>query len=314
METRARHVLIGLFTLAAAIVAVLFALWLGRSDSQRDFHLYDIAFEEAVSGLSRGSTVEFNGIRVGDVVDLRLDPQNPQNVYARVRVERAAPVRTDTQATLMPVGITGTSLIRLTSGDDPATQPLVSDNRNNIPVIHAKPSPMSKLLAGGEDVLYNFNELLVSANDLFSDTNIRYLSQTLENIDKTTSALASQRDSLGKAITSFEQAARQANTAFAEMDKMIRAGKHAASVDFKQTLDRADKAFVAFEKSVGALEATIEENRASIKGGARGLNEVGPTLTELRSTLNTLQGVLRQLEDSSARSLLNREATKEFIP
>lgn len=313
METRARHVLIGLFTLAAAVVAVLFALWLGRSDSERDFHLYDIAFEEAVSGLSRGSTVEYNGIRVGDVVDLRLDPQNPQNVYARVRVERAAPVRTDTQATLMPVGITGTSLIRLTSGSDPDSQILTSDNRN-IPIIHAKPSPMSQLLAGGEDVLYNFNELLVSAHDLFSDNNIRHLSQTLENIEKTTSALAGQRDSLSKTITSFEQAARQAKTAFAEMNQMMRAGKHAASVDFKNTLDRADKAFVAFEKSVGALEATIEENRGSIRGGARGLNEVGPTLTELRGTLNTLQGVLRQLEDSSARSLINRESMKEFAP
>lgn len=313
METRARHVLIGLFTLAAAVVAVLFALWLGRSDSEHDFHLYDIAFEEAVSGLSRGSTVEFNGIRVGDVVDLRLDPQNPKNVYARVRVERAAPVRTDTQATLMPVGITGTSLIRLTSGNDPHTRPLASDNRN-IPVIHAKPSPMSKLLAGGEDVLYNFNELLVSTHKLFSDHNIRQLSQTLEHIEKTTSTLASQRDNLGKAIAGFEQAARQAQTAFAEMNQMMRAGKHAASVDFKNTLDRADKAFVAFEKSVNALEATIEENRGSIRGGARGLNEVGPTLTELRGTLNTLQGVLRQLEDSSARSLINRESMKEFAP
>ena len=56
METRARHVLIGLFTLIVAALAVLFALWLGRSEHSRDFHLYDIAFEEAVSGLSRDAT------------------------------------------------------------------------------------------------------------------------------------------------------------------------------------------------------------------------------------------------------------------
>ena len=97
METRARHVLIGLFTLAAAVLAVLFALWLGKSQSERDFHTYDIAFAEAVSGLSRGSTVEYNGIRVGEVTDLRLDPKNPKNVYARVRIESGAPVRTDTR-------------------------------------------------------------------------------------------------------------------------------------------------------------------------------------------------------------------------
>ena len=314
METRARHVLIGLFTLIAAALAVLFALWLGRSDRSRDFHLYDIAFEEAVSGLSRGSTVEFNGIRVGDVVDLRLDPDNPRNVFARVRVERDAPVRTDTQAMLMPVGITGTSLIRLSSGNAPSPQPLVGDDRNMIPVIHATPSPMSKLLAGGEDVLYNFNQLLVSANTLFSNENIQSLGKTLAHIEQTTQALASQRDGLGQAIANFNQAAVQAQSALAEMDKMMRSGKQTISVDFKQTLERANKAFTSFEKSMGTLEATIQENRGSLQGGARGLSEAGPALTELRSTLNTLQDVLRQFDNRSGSTLINREPMKEFAP
>ena len=313
METRARHVLIGLFTLIAAALAVLFALWLGRSDRSRDFHLYDIAFEEAVSGLSRGSTVEFNGIRVGDVVDLRLDPDNPRNVFARVRVERDAPVRTDTQAMLMPVGITGTSLIRLSSGNAPTTQALVGDDQN-IPIIHATPSPMSKLLAGGEDVLYNFNQLLVSANTLFSNENIQSLSKTLAHIEKTTQALANQRDGLGQAIANFNQAAVQTKSALAEMDKMMRSGKQTISVDFKQTLGRADKAFTSFEKSMNTLEATIQENRGSLQGGARGLSEAGPALTELRSTLNTLQDVLRQFDNRSGNSLINREPMKEFAP
>lgn len=313
METRARHVLIGLFTLIAAALAVLFALWLGRSDRSRDFHLYDIAFEEAVSGLSRGSTVEFNGIRVGDVVDLRLDPDNPRNVFARVRVERDAPVRTDTQAMLMPVGITGTSLIRLSSGNAPTTQALVGDDQN-IPIIHATPSPMSKLLAGGEDVLYNFNQLLMSANTLFSNENIQSLSKTLAHIEKTTQALANQRDGLGQAIANFNQAAVQTKSALAEMDKMMRSGKQTISVDFKQTLGRADKAFTSFEKSMNTLEATIQENRGSLQGGARGLSEAGPALTELRSTLNTLQDVLRQFDNRSGNSLINREPMKEFAP
>ena len=313
METCARHVLIGLFTLIAAALAVLFALWLGRSDRSRDFHLYDIAFEEAVSGLSRGSTVEFNGIRVGDVVDLRLDPDNPRNVFARVRVERDAPVRTDTQAMLMPVGITGTSLIRLSSGNAPTTQALVGDDQN-IPIIHATPSPMSKLLAGGEDVLYNFNQLLVSANTLFSNENIQSLSKTLAHIEKTTQALANQRDGLGQAIANFNQAAVQAQSALAEMDKMMRSGKQTISVDFKQTLGRADKAFTSFEKSMGTLEATIQENRGSLQGGARGLSEAGPALTELRSTLSTLQDVVRQFDYRSGSTLINREPMKEFAP
>ena len=112
METRAHHVLIGFFTLLVVGAALLFALWLGKVDSDTQFDAYDIVFQEAVSGLSKGSTVEFNGIKIGDVSSLRLDPQNPQRVIARVRVDSTAPMRTDTEARLVPSGITGLSIIR----------------------------------------------------------------------------------------------------------------------------------------------------------------------------------------------------------
>ena len=308
METRARHVLIGLFTLAAAVLAILFALWLGKSQSERDFHTYDIAFAEAVSGLSRGSTVEYNGIRVGEVTDLRLDPKNPKNVYARVRIESGAPVRTDTQATLMPVGITGTSLIRLSSGSDPAGRPLLSSS-DSIPVIHATPSPMGKLLAGGEDVLYNFNQLLITARAAFSDENM-----TLEHIEQTTGALAGQRGTLTRSITDFNQATLQAKTAFSEMHKLMRAGNQIASGDLKQALASTSHAMTSFEKSMGTLEAVVQDNHGSLSSGAQGLSQIGPTLTELRGTLNTLQGVMRQFDNDPAGYLLNREPMKEFAP
>ena len=313
METRARHVLIGLFTLAAAVLAVLFALWLGKSQSERDFHTYDIAFAEAVSGLSRGSTVEYNGIRVGEVTDLRLDPKNPKNVYARVRIESGAPVRTDTQATLMPVGITGTSQIRLSSGSDPAGRPLLSST-DSIPVIHATPSPMGKLLASGEDVLYNFNQILISARAAFSDENIQRMNKTLEHIEQTTGALAGQRGTLTRSITDFNQATLQAKTAFSEMHKLMRAGNQIASGDLKQALASTSHAMTSFEKSMGTLEAVVQDNHGSLSSGAQGLSQIGPTLTELRGTLNTLQGVMRQFDNDPAGYLLNREPMKEFAP
>ena len=93
METRAHHVLIGLFTLLVVSAALIFALWLGKSDADRQFEVYDIVFQEAVSGLSKGGTVEFNGIKIGDVVSLRLDPEDAHRVIARVRVDSTAPVR-----------------------------------------------------------------------------------------------------------------------------------------------------------------------------------------------------------------------------
>lgn len=71
METRAHHVVIGLFTLIVVSAALLFCLWLTNSGSDRQFRLYDIVFNEPVSGLSQGSTVQYSGIRVGEVTQLR---------------------------------------------------------------------------------------------------------------------------------------------------------------------------------------------------------------------------------------------------
>lgn len=56
-----------------------------------------MVFNEAVSGLSKGSSVQYSGIKVGDVVSLRLDPQDPRRVLARIRLAGDTPVKEDTR-------------------------------------------------------------------------------------------------------------------------------------------------------------------------------------------------------------------------
>ena len=74
METKANYVLIGAFTLGVVAFALLFALWAARWSSQQAWDVYDVVFNEAVTGLSEGGTVQYNGIAVGTVEDLSLMP------------------------------------------------------------------------------------------------------------------------------------------------------------------------------------------------------------------------------------------------
>ena len=85
MEPRAHHVLIGSFTILAAAAALLFALWLGKGPNAAQQRFYTVIFNEAVRGLSVGSEVEYNGIKIGEVTALDLDPRDPQRVLAGVR-------------------------------------------------------------------------------------------------------------------------------------------------------------------------------------------------------------------------------------
>lgn len=317
METRAHHVLIGFFTLLVIGAALLFALWLGKADSDRQFHRYDIVFQEAVTGLSKGSTVEFNGIKIGDVSSLRLDPQDPRRVIARVRIDSAAPVRTDTQARLVPSGITGLSIIRLSSGDDMSSKPLVDEGGRGddaVPVIIATPSPLSKLLAEGEGVMLNVNELLVQARDLFSADNVASIGRTLQNLEQATGAIASQREDISQALRQLSRASEQATVALAEASKLVGTANTLIDVQGAQTLQSAQRSMAAFERAMLTVDTLVTDNRGALDSSVRGLSEVGPVLAELRDTLTSLRAITRQLESRPADYLLGLEPVKEFAP
>src|SRR5690606_13238633 len=100
METRAHHVLIGAFTLLVVAAALAFVLWLAKSHTDQDYGVYDVVFNEAVTGLSKGGGVQYRGITVGEVTQLSLAPDDPRKVIARIRVAGQTPIKVDTHAKL----------------------------------------------------------------------------------------------------------------------------------------------------------------------------------------------------------------------
>ena len=96
MEIRAPYALIGLFVLAAIGAVFGFVYWLHSSAGLGARTVYQIRFENTVSGLLPGAAVLFNGIRVGEVTGLRLNPENPRQIVATIGVAADTPVRSDT--------------------------------------------------------------------------------------------------------------------------------------------------------------------------------------------------------------------------
>lgn len=287
METRAHHVLIGLVTVLVVAGAMLFGLWLAKSSVDDAFKDYEVVFNEAVSGLSRGSPVQYNGIKVGDVSTLRLDPKDPRRVLARVRLSADTPVKEDTQAKLTLAGVTGNSFIQL-SGGTPQS-PELKGKDGKLPVIIASPSPISRLLNDSSDLVTNINLLLHNANQMFSEDNIGHLSNTLSNLDKTTGAFAGQHGSITQAI-----------------EQLVQVGK--------QAIGSAEQAMQSLAESTATINRLLEDNREAIGDGAQGLNQLTPAIRELRETLNALKGISRQLEADPSGYLLGRDNNKEFQP
>ncbi|MDR6710799.1 phospholipid/cholesterol/gamma-HCH transport system substrate-binding protein [Pseudomonas hunanensis] len=312
METRAHHVFIGLITVLVVAGALLFGLWLTKSSVDATFKDYEVVFNEAVSGLSRGSAVQYNGIKVGDVTTLRLDPQDPRRVLARIRLSADTPVKQDTQAKLTLAGVTGNAFIQL-SGGTPQS-PELKGKDGKLAVIVASPSPISRLLNDSSDLVTNINLLLHNANQLFSEDNIGRLSNTLANLEQTTGAFASQKGGITDAIGQLAEVGKQANATLAETQALMRNANGLLGTQGKQAFGSAEQAMNALAESTATINNLLKDNREALDDGAQGLNQLAPAIRELRETLNALKGISRRLEADPSGYLLGRDNNKEFQP
>ncbi|WP_268798628.1 MlaD family protein [Pseudomonas huanghezhanensis] len=312
METRAHHVLIGLFTVIVVAAALLFGLWLAKSSVDTAFKDYQVVFNEAVTGLSRGSAVQYSGIKVGDVIQLKLDPQDPRRVLAQIRVTGDTPIKDDTQAKLALNGITGTSIIQL-SGGTPQSPELAGEN-GKLPIIIAAPSPIARLLNNSNDLLTGVNVLLHNANEMFSSKNVETLTRTLEHLEQTTGAIADQRDDIRQALKQLTVLSKQAGGTLEQTSLLMRNANTLLTSDGKRVVGSAENAMKSLEQSSAKINALLTNNQDSLNGGMQGLGELGPAIRELRETLNSLKTISRRLDADPSGYLLGRDKHKEFEP
>jgi phospholipid/cholesterol/gamma-HCH transport system substrate-binding protein len=309
METRANYVMIGVFTLATAAFLLLFGLWAAKYSSDRDWTLYDVVFDEAVTGLSEGGSVQYNGISVGSVEDLRLDPKDPRRVIARVKLRVQTPVKTDTRAKLSFTGLTGTAFIQLTGGT-PEAPALSARNGNGdrVPVIQTEASAL-------QNIAETANRLVARLDQVLSDENIRNINRTLDNIEHATGAIAAQREDLGALIRNARVSSEKlattldtTNAAIADVDRELVDKLPALIAKLDRTLARLDTA-------AGSANAMLDENRGAVRNFTQdGLGQLGPTLDELRALVRDLRKISARLDDNPAGYVLGRQKPKEFEP
>lgn len=312
METRAHHVMIGLFTVLSALAAISFAIWMSSSSANSEYRYYTVLFKQAVTGLSRGSAVQFSGIRIGDITELTLDKQDPRQVRARIRIDPSVPIKESTVASLSFTGITGNSVIEL-SHDDPDSPPLESENGDD-PIIYAKPSSISSLLENGEDLMTNINRLVVNARDILSEENIGHISQTLEGLHQATDSISNPNGNLQQLLVELTETSRAAKGALEQSNQLIANADRLLTNQGAHTLNSAEEAMASVAQSSATLEQILTDNQAAFSSGMQGLGQLDPAINELRSTLAELRLLTRRLQDDPARFLLGRENKQEFQP
>jgi len=331
METRANYVLVGGFVLLLLTGLAVFVLWFAKLQFETEFARYDVHFGGTVTGLNEGSPVRFSGVRVGEVIDIRLDPEEPSQVLVTIEVDAATPVREDTRASLEIEGLTGARYVLLKGGsrDSPA---LVSQPGQKRAMIPSETSGLQQVLEGAPELLASARVLLAQASTFLSNENQENIAATLANLRALTAVLAERSADIGLLIDQTGETMATLNRTAATVESLIGQVRD----DSQRLADRADDAVTAVEaltqsldQSVGSsaesLTALLEEMRGSAKAFTKmsseiqamvaenrepfrdfthgGLYELNTLLIEARALLTGLNKVTTEVERDPARFL-----------
>jgi len=192
MKFRASNLMIG--TLALAVIAAGLG---GVTTYQRLARVkqhvpFRVVFEGSASGLRTGSSVNFAGVRVGEVRSLKLD--HPRRVVALTLIDANTPLRADTLVGLEFQGLTGIAAISFSGGTvDGPPPPLDTDG---IPT----------LTADKDGTLSTQEQLRVALRnvDRVITENEAAVKDTLLGLESFTTTLAGSGETISSVIASAE--------------------------------------------------------------------------------------------------------------
>ncbi len=310
METRANYILIGAVTLLGIFAGLGFFLWLAKIQVDRQFAYYEVLFD-SVEGLGRASAVRYNGVDVGQVLSIELDPNDPSEVRVRIEVGAETPVKTDTTASLSSQGVTGVSFVSLSGGSTDAPL-LTAASPEAVPVIESERSVVQGLIADAPDLLSEALILLRGLSEFTGPENRDAVAGILRNAEG-----ASGR--LDAALTDFSEisqtvaAATEQITLFTGRLDAIGANIDAVLVTADDTLRNASAAMAEAERTLrGATEALAAAQTAFASADAVIVERAPGVLDRAEAAAESIETTVGVLGTQAGSAIARIEAAADM--
>lgn len=318
METRSNHVLVGGIVLAMIAALLMFAVWMSSLASTEDKR-YDIFFSQAVDGLAKGSPVAFQGVPVGQIELIALEPNRPDVVRVRIAIDEVTPVLQGTAATVQSIGFTGVSQVAL-DGSVRGRPPITKLGAYGVPVIPAKPGGFAALLSSAPELLDRVSTLTERLSVTLNDRNQESIAGILENFEDISRSLAARSPEIAATLVETREAVRQAALAAEQIgqlanstDGLLQRDGRALTSDARQAVANLKQTAAVAENSVRNLDAAITDARPGLQAlSKQTIPEVGLLVGDLRDTASALSSVSQRLDQGGITGILSAPKLPDY--
>ena len=308
MEREANYAAVGAFVLVVALVAALFVYWYSGTRVHRTYDRYEIYFDGSVSGLEDGAAVRYLGVRVGRVMQMRIDPRDAGRVEVITAIDSTTPISPRTIAELNLQGVTGLLYIDLQQSARPAAPSVPS---LQYPVIRAAPSQFDVFMAQLPRLSAAAGGVIQRLNRLLSDHNIEDVSQSLDNVSQASSSLPATVRNVNALVTQLRTATQELTaTAQSARNVMDTAGPQIVT-----TVRRLNTVADNLSLATDQLDRMIAENRADVRSFTRAsLPEVESFVREGRAAAKDIRQLSESLRQNPSQLLYQPAPTGVEIP
>jgi phospholipid/cholesterol/gamma-HCH transport system substrate-binding protein len=292
METRAHYVAVGAFVLLLVTVAFAAVLWLARAQLSTQYTAYDIYFTGPVSGLREGAAVEYNGVPVGHVTDIKLDPENVEQIRVTVDIESTVVIKQDAAASLESNILSGVSFIQIVRGTREAPV-LARQEGQRHPVIRSHRSRLASVTARLPQILGKLDETVDHLNELLGEDNRKAVADTLVNLRTLMADLAADTK---PAVAAMSSLLRNLDQSYSEPGG-LREGLTGGIADF-------DKLAKNLNDTNHQLQLALQDARPGVRAfSQRTLSDVGELVSEARQLISGVSRLVAGLDRDPSRVL-----------
>ncbi|WP_269929553.1 MlaD family protein [Aminobacter sp. HY435] len=302
METRANYVIVGIFTLVAILSAFGFVYWTAGIGEGGATTLLRVRIPGSASGLSRGSFVLFNGVKVGDVRRVYLDVSNPTVAIADAEVDALTPITKSTQADIGLAGLTGQANIELKGAASNEPNLLAEATANEtVAEIVANPSAVTNLLQTAQDIFKRADTVLNNLEGFTNDVR-GPLTDTVKNAEKFSQALARNSDGIDKFLSSVSALSEELSGVSGKLDGAINAAEGILKAVDPDKVKEIVANVETFTTSISKQSDQIDQIVKSVSTTVASINEFAQ---RGGATLGKVDGVLDGVDPATVRQSLD---------
>jgi len=239
----------------------------------------------SVNGLSVGAPVKYQGVDVGKVREIHVNPDDLNSILVEIRIVRGFPVKRDMTATLTYTGITGQKFIEIAGGSE--ASPALPAGGEILPA--------RGLGERAEDIVANIEGAIKSVNTLLNPENRAKIDQFLAAGHRSAEVVSRVLEGKEKNLTGAIDNIEKASLEFGAVNENLR----------KITDDLAGLTGTLDTKAASILENINQ--RFSGEEMGKVLTNLESFIAEASTSLKTIESVLMIQQADLRRTVENLE-------